>query len=128
MANNSIIVSKTCSYRGTRFSFYCCSNTSSTNAQMIGRAGTNVINTYSARVLGSSTSSSYPGCVQFRSYYSSYSSSYRCSSGYTTLLQVCMQGVYTCRMTDSNWRQHDFSMGIYSSGFRCKPRCSNAHV
>ena len=112
MANNSIIVSGDCN-NNTRFHFCCCSNTSSIyNAQLIGRYGTNVMNSYSEYIIRG-YSDVYNGCFRVRSYYSSYYgrcySSYHFSSSY--------QGVYTCRMLDANGIAQDFSMGIYPNGF-----------
>ena len=121
MANHSIIVSKSCNIYPTRFVFYCCSNqTSTSDTQLLGsRYGydRDVKSSYSESVLRYSSSHSYPGCVQFRSYFSS-NYYYRCYGGYS--FNSNYQGVYTCRMKDANGRQQDLSMAIYPYGFNCK--------
>ena len=113
MANNSIVVSRYCNdYQ--RIYFECCSNTSSTSTQLIGRTGSNVITSYASEILRHYTASS--SCTRFRSYSSS-SNRCRYSRYYFT---SSYQGVYTCRMTDSNGQYNDFSMGIYPYGFNSK--------
>ena len=114
MANNSIIVSRDCNDY-TRFHFCCCSNTSSIgNAELIGRYGSNVMNSYSEYIIRGNNDV-YNGCFRVRSYYSSYR---RCYSSYH--FTSSYQGVYTCRMLDANGIAQDFSMGIYPNGFNSK--------
>ena len=111
MANNSIVVASSCSSY-VRFDFYCCTNRSSVSgAELIGRDNYNVMYSYRRDIM--QAYSFYSDCVRFRSYdYYGYGCSYYFTSSY--------QGVYTCKMADSNGIYQDFSMGIYPNGFSCK--------
>ena len=112
LANNSFIVSKSCGH-AERFKFYCCSNRSSVSGSLlIGPQSSDMDYHYSDYILRYYTTSDY--CKVYRSYnrYGYCYSSYYFSSSH--------QGVYTCRMKDSNNIYQDFSMGIYPHGFNSK--------
>ena len=115
--NNSIITSNTNYYSrydtGTRMSFYCCSNstTSGSTGSFIGLNG----NSYSGRISVErySYSHSYAGCIHLYLYkvYRSYSQN---------VLSSSEQGIYTCRMPDSAGRNIGVSVGLYSHGYTSK--------
>ena len=108
LPNNSIITSYTDSYGqyggGTRMSFYCCSNstTSGSTGTFIGLNG----NSYSGRISIEryNYSHSYAGCIRLYLESSSYSEN---------VLSSSEQGIYTCSMPDSAGRNIDVNVGIY---------------
>ena len=117
LPNNSIITSNTGYYSyhgsGTRMSFYCCSNstTSGSTGIFLGING----NSYSGRIRVQrySYSNSYAGCmyISLQKAYAFY---------YQNFLSSSEEGIYTCRIPDSAGRNIDVSVGIYRQYYTSK--------
>ncbi len=97
MANNSALVWKSSTYN-YEMDIYCMSNSSSSSTGSVMTPSSNPLSTTSCGV----------GCYQMYSTSSSLSSTY--------------QGIYTCRIADSNGDYLDFNFGIYPYSYRyiCK--------